>query len=286
MQKSCCTVGKFEAFHRGHRKLIERAKELCDRVKVISIRGKGEKLFTDKEREEIARRLGVELLNIPFSQVKDMSPRQFFERLREWGCSALVVGEDWQFGRNREGDIETAERLGREFGIPVFTVPPETEKGEKIGATKIKELLSKGRVEEANALLGFPYFATGRVVKGTSKGKKIGFPTVNVKPFKELPLTFGVYAVNLIVDGESYRGVANYGRAPTLKDTEPLIEVFVPERELPSLYGRDVKVEFLKFLRPEKRFPSVDELVKQIKLDVENLKEFWRIEVGTGDKRF
>ena len=283
LQKSCCTVGKFEAFHRGHRKLIERAKELCDRVKVISIRGKGEKLFTDEEREEIARRLGVELLNIPFSRVKGMSPRQFFERLKEWGCDALVVGEDWRFGKNREGNIETAERLGREFGISVFTVPTELERGEKIGATRIKELLSEGKVEEANALLGFPYFSKGIVVKGASRGKEIGFPTVNVKPFKELPLPFGVYAVKLTFDGKTYRGVANYGRAPTLKNSEPVVEVFVPEVELPPLYGKNVKVEFLKFLRPEKRFSSVEELINQIKLDVENLKEFWRLNCGAGE---
>ncbi len=283
MRESCCTVGKFEAFHRGHRKLIEKAKELCGRVKVISIRGKGEKLFTDKEREEIARRLGVELLNVPFSEVKNLSPRDFFKRLKEWGCSVLVVGEDWRFGKGRAGDVKIAEALGKEFGIEVITVPPETEDGEKIGASRIKDLLSKGDLDRANKLLGFPYFAGGVVVKGTSKGKEIGFPTVNVKPFKELPLPFGVYAVNLTVDGKTYRGVANYGRAPTLKNTEPLIEVFVPEVELPSLYGRTVKVEFLKFLRPEKRFPSVDELIKQIKLDVENLKEFWRLGVGAGE---
>ena len=283
MQKSCCTVGKFEAFHRGHRKLIERAKELCDRVKVISIRGKGEKLFTDEERREIAEDLGVELLDVPFSDVRNLSPREFFKRLKEWGCGVLVVGEDWRFGKERTGDIKTAEALGKEFGIEVITVPPETENGEKIGASRIRELLSKGNIEKANRLLGFPYFAVGVVVKGSSKGRKIGFPTVNVKPFKELPLPFGVYAVKLTFDGKTYRGVANYGRAPTLKNSEPVVEVFVPEVELPPLYGRNVKVEFLKFLRPEKRFSSVEELIYQIKLDVENLKEFWRSGVGAGE---
>lgn len=283
MRKSCCTVGKFEAFHRGHRKLIERAKELCDRVKVISIRGKGEKLFTDEERREIAEDLEVELLDVPFSDVRNLSPREFFKRLKEWGCGVLVVGEDWRFGKERTGDIKTAEALGKEFGIEVITVPPETENGEKIGASRIRELLSEGNIEKANRLLGFPYFAAGVVVKGSSKGRKIGFPTVNVKPFKELPLPFGVYAVNLTFDGKTYRGVANYGRAPTLKNSEPVVEVFVPEVELPSLYGRNVRVEFLKFLRPEKRFSSVEELINQIKLDVENLKEFWRLNCGAGE---
>ncbi len=282
MQKSCCTVGKFEAFHRGHRKLIEKAKELCGTVRVISIRGKGEELFTDEERKEIAEKLGVELLNIPFSEVKNLSSREFFERLKNWGCGVLVVGEDWRFGRGREGNIETAKTLGEEFGIEVVTVPPETENGEKIGTSRVRELLSQGKVAEANRLLGFPYFATGVVVRGSSKGREIGFPTVNVKPFKEFPLPFGVYAVNLVVDVENYRGVANYGRAPTLKNTEPLIEVYVPGKELPPLYGKTVKVEFLSFLRPEKRFKSVEELVNQIKLDLENLKEFWRLNCGAG----
>ncbi len=282
-QKSCCVVGKFEAFHRGHRRLIERAKEICTRVKVISIRGIGDSIFTDEERKEIANELNVELLNVPFSEVKDFSPQEFFEKLKEWKCDVLVVGEDWRFGKNRKGDVKTAKALGKSSGIEIFVVPVETEGKEKIGASRIRELLSLGKVEEANKLLGFPYFAAGVVVRGSSKGREIGFPTVNVKPFKELPLPFGVYAVNLIFDEKTSRGVANYGKAPTLKNSEPLIEVFVPGEKLPSLYGRQVKVEFLKFLRPEKRFSSVDELIKQIKLDVENLKEFWRSEVGAGE---
>lgn len=276
LQKSCCTVGKFEAFHRGHRKLIEVAKGLCPSVKVISIRGKGETLFTDEEREEIARGLKIELLNLSFSEVKELTPEEFFNLLKDLGCSVLVVGEDWRFGKDRSGDVETARELGKKLGIEVVTVLVERFNGEKIGATKVRELLSIGKVEEANKLLSFNYFAFGEVVKGSSKGREIGFPTVNVKPFKELPLPFGVYAVNLVVDGRVYRGIANYGRAPTLKESEPLIEIFVPGEELPELYGKTVKVEFLKFFRPEKRFSSVEELVNQIKLDLKNLKEFWR----------
>jgi len=282
-QKNCCTVGKFEAFHRGHRKLIDVAKSLCSSVKVISIRGKGETLFTGEEREEIAKGLGVELLNLPFSEVKDLTPEQFLGFLRELGCTVLVVGEDWKFGKNRSGDVEKAKEIGESLGIEVVTVPVEKFNGEKIGATRVRELLSKGEVEEANRLLGFNYFTLGKVVRGSSKGREIGFPTVNVRPFKELPLPFGVYAVNLVVDGTVYRGIANYGRAPTLKDSEPLIEVFVPGEDLPELYGKTVKVEFLKFFRPEKRFGSVEELVNQIKLDLENLKEFWRLGVGAGE---
>ncbi len=282
-RRNCCTVGKFEAFHRGHRKLIDTAKTLCDSVKVISIRGKGRRLFTDEERREIADQLGIELVNVPFNEIKELSPRQFFNRLKEYGCNVLVVGEDWRFGKNRSGNVETARKLGKELGIEVVTVPVEKENGKKIGASRILKLLSEGNLEEANELLGFPYFVIGNVVRGSSRGKKLGFPTVNVKPLKDLPIPFGVYAVNLQVGNKAYRGIANYGTAPTLKMCEPIVEVFIPEARIPNLYGKNVKVEFLKFFRPEKKFDTVEELVSQIKLDLENLKDFWRLEVGTGD---
>lgn len=282
-RRNCCTVGKFEAFHRGHRKLIDTAKTLCDSVKVISIRGKGEKLFTDEERQEIADQLGIELVNVSFGEVKELSPRQFFNKLKESGCSILVIGEDWRFGKNRSGDVETARKLGEELDIEVVTVPVEKKNGKKIGASRVLKLLSGGNLEEANELLGFPYFLIGRVVRGISKGREIGFPTVNVEPLKNLPIPFGVYAVNFRVGNNVYRGIANYGRAPTLKMCEPIVEVFIPETRIPNLHGKSVKVEFLKFFRPEKKFDTVEELVNQIKLDLENLKDFWRLKVGTED---
>ena len=284
MQRKCCTVGKFESFHRGHRRLIEKAKEVCDRVVVISIRGVVEEVFTDEERREIARELGVELLDVPFSQIKDLSPLEFLQFLKGLGCSFLVVGSDWRFGRGRSGDVETARRLGRDLGIEVISVGIEREEGEKISTSRILDLLKSGDLKAANSLLGFPYFSFGLVVKGEGRGRELGFPTINVVPDKRLPLPFGVYAVRIEVDGRKYLGIANYGRAPTLKNGEPLVEIYVPNEEIPDLTGKKVRVEFLEFFRPEKKFNSVEELVEQIKLDLKYFEEFRRSRGGRGEE--
>ncbi len=284
MQRKCCTVGKFESFHRGHRRLIEKAKEVCDRVVVISIRGVVEEVFTEEERREIARELGVELLDVPFSQIKDLSPFEFLQFLRDLGCSFLVVGSDWRFGRGRSGDVETARRLGRDLGIEVISVGIEREEGEKISTSRILDLLKSGDLKAANGLLGFPYFSFGLVVKGEGRGRELGFPTINVVPDKHLPLPFGVYAVRVEVDGRKYLGIANYGRAPTLKNGEPLVEIYVPNEKIPDLTGKRVRVEFLEFFRPEKKFNSVEELVEQIKLDLKYFEEFRRSRGGRGEE--
>jgi len=280
-QKKCCIVGKFETFHRGHRKLIERAKELCSEVTIISVKKGRFTVFSEEEREEIARDLGVELLNLPFKAVKELSPYEFFRFLKSNGCQRLVVGEDWRFGKDRKGDVKTAKELGEKLGIEVITVQAEKEEGEKIATSRIKELLVKGKVEKANKLLGFNYFCTGTVTRGRQLGRRLGFPTLNVLTPKEILLPNGVYEVKLTVDSKSFKGIANLGVSPTVSgDAVKRLEVHVPDRELPELYGRKVKVEFLKFLRPEKRFSSVEELKKQIKFDVENLKRHWRDDFG------
>ena len=283
LQKRCCTVGKFESFHRGHRKLIETAKKICSEIVVVSIRGIGKEIFSDEEREEVAKNLNVKLRNIPFSKIRDLTPREFMEFLKELGCSVLVVGSEWKFGKNRKGNVNAAKEVGKSLGIEVIPVEILRENDEKVSTSRIFKFLREGKIEEANKLLGFPYFAIGVVVEGEKKGRVIGFPTLNIETQKELPLPFGVYAVRIYLGDNVFNGISNYGRAPTLKNDEPILEVFIPEKELPPIYGQKVKIEFLKFLRPERKFSSVEELVKQIKFDLKNLREFWRERVERGE---
>lgn len=280
MQRVCCTVGKFNAFHRGHRKLIEEAKKRCDKVLVVSIRGKGIELFSERERQEIAKELGVELLNLPFERVRELSPEEFMEFLKSLGCNTLIVGKEWRFGKGRSAGVKEAQEIGRSLGIEVVPVEPVKEGGEKVGTSKIFELLKEGRVKEANELLGFPFFVVGRVVEGRKVGREIGFPTVNVELERELPLKRGVYAVRLKFDGKEYYGLANYGVRPTFGGSELTLEVFIPDETLPPLYGREVRVEFLDFIRPEKAFKTVEELKEQIKLDITKFKTLLEERVG------
>ncbi len=278
-------MGKFNAFHLGHRRLIEEAKKRCGSVKVISIRGKGRELFSERERKAIARRLGVELVDIPFEKVRELSPEEFFALLKKLGCGYLIVGKDWRFGRGRSAGVSEALKLGKEFGIEVIPVETVEVNGEKVGTSRIFELLSEGRVKEANRLLGFPYFVIGKVVEGRKVGRELGFPTVNVEVGRELPLKRGVYLVKVGVNGRELYGIANYGVRPTFGSSEPLLEVHFPGRELPPLYGREVVVEFLSFIRPEIAFGSVEELKNQIKLDIRKFKTLLEERVGKPEQR-
>jgi riboflavin kinase/FMN adenylyltransferase len=265
-------VGKFNALHKGHKRLIEEAKKRCDRTVLISIRGKGIELFSEREREEIAKELGVELLNLSFEEVKEISPQEFMKFLKDLGCSTLIVGKEWRFGKNRSAGVKEAKEIGEKLGVEVVSVEPIKEGGKKVGTSEIYSLLKEGRIREANRLLGYPFFVVGKVVKGRKVGRKIGFPTLNVDTGRELPLKFGVYAARLVLDGKGHSAVANYGVRPTFDGSYPVLEVHVPDEKLPPLYGREVKVEFLDFIRPEKRFSDARELKRQIELDVESLK--------------
>jgi riboflavin kinase/FMN adenylyltransferase len=281
----CCIVGKFESFHKGHQLLIEEARKRCKKVVVVSIRKWEKELFSEKERELLAKQFGVDLVHLDFKEIKDLSPEEFFVKLKDFGCKKLFAGEDWHFGKGRIGNPETAKILGKRIGIEVVIVPIRKEENRKIGTSIIKELLSSGKVEKANKLLGFNYFVIGKVKEGKKLGREIGFPTINVEYEKKIFLPYGVFEVVLKVDGKTYKGIANFGKKPTVEEGKNLetLEVHIPDENLPPLYGKEVKVEFLKFLRPEKKFSSIEELKKQIKLDVENLKKYWRDKVGRAE---
>ncbi|WP_456397648.1 riboflavin biosynthesis protein RibF [Desulfurobacterium sp.] len=269
-----CIVGKFESFHRGHQKLIEEAKKLAEIVEIFSIwppPNTENPLFTEEERVYLAEKFHVKLINIKFDEIKDLTPEEFFTFLKTCNCTYLVVGIDWRFGKGRIGNVETAKILGKKYGIKVIHVPPIEEDGRKISTSWIKELLSQGNIEKANHLLGFNFFTLGITVKGQGIGKTIGFPTINVKTEKKLILPFGVYEVELTYKKKRFKAVANFGTRPTFNGKKPVLEVHVIGKFLKMKENTPVKVDFKRFLRKERRFNSVEELKKQIKLDVDKI---------------
>jgi len=279
---STCIVGKFESFHRGHQLLIERAKQFGEDVKLISIwlpfnLKEYVPLFSEEERKELSRAFGVELRNIAFEKVRDMSPEEFFKLLKRLGCRRIVAGEDWRFGKGRGGDISTAMKLGRAYSIDVVPVKPILVGGRKIGTSQIRKLLTEGMVEEANSLLGFNYFCLGSPEKGRGVGRKIGYPTINVSCRKKLILKPGVYKVKVNWDGVVKVGVANFGTRPTFKlGEEKVLEVHIPGEKVECLNCGRIRVEFLKFIREERRFESVEELKEQIAKDIRSLGKILR----------
>lgn len=183
--------------------------------------------------------------------------------------AAVYVGENFRFGRGRRGDVTLLKASGREHGVGVISAPRVTRDGEAISSTRIRALLAAGEVEAANSLLGYTYFAEGIVTPGKRLGRTIGFPTLNVSWAPQVRPKLGVYAVR-VRSAKAPTGlaaVANYGVRPTVENTtEPRLEVHVLG-ECPVGEGDPVQVEWLRFLRPETKFASLDELRVQIARD-------------------
>lgn len=190
--------------------------------------------------------------------------------------AAVYVGENWRFGKGRAGDVALLIAEGRKAGVEVFSVPRLNHNGAPISSSRIRELLAKGAVAEANALLGYSYFAEGTVQPGRKLGRELGFPTLNIPWEPELRPAYGVYAVSVVdAAGRTSLGVANYGLRPTVTETtRPVLEVHLLG-EVPHGPGDKLTVHWLQYLRPEQRFPDVAALRAQIARDRQQALEFF-----------
>jgi len=209
---------------------------------------------------------------LPFTQefstisARDFVVRYFVERLK---AREVVVGHDYSFGHNREGNIELLKELGQTLGFTVQVVWAVEVNGAVVSSSLIRAMLKLGKVEEANHLLGRPYGVVGRVIAGKGRGAKVlGIPTANILPENDLLPASGIYAVLVRRGDEVLAGVANIGTCPTFDNQELSLEVHIFDFS-GELYGERLGVEFIARLREERRFPSVDALAAQIRADIE-----------------
>lgn len=279
----------FDGVHLGHHAVIEAAVHSARRsggvAGVLTFWPHPSRLFrpenpvrlimTPALKNRQLTRLGVDAI---ITQTFDadyagIEAEEFVPRLKRAlpALSTIYVGENWRFGRGRRGDIALLVAEGKKHGIAIVSAPRINQNGEPISSTRIRSYLEEGRMEETNALLGYTYFAEGTVAPGKQLGRKLGFPTLNVVWEPDLRPRFGVYTV--LVSGSKtarpLRAVANYGLRPTVENvTIPRLEIHVLET-CPFDAGDELLIEWLGFLRPEKKFGGVDELRAQIALDRE-----------------
>lgn len=265
-------LGGFDGLHIGHRQLLSRAKNSGCSVGVMTIVGGKEKgLFTFSEREEIFKTAGVDFVfELPFEEIKDLSPNAFLQLLEtEFSPKLFVCGADFRFGAKAAG---TAEMLKQSTHVCVEVLPLVEMSGEKVSSSYIKTLLQSGEVHRAQELLGHAFFLIGEVYADRKIGRTIGFPTANIPyPVGKYPLKIGVYETRVCVDGKTYKGITNYGARPTFADetvvTETYLDVFDGD-----LYGKKLKVEFIRYLRGVQKFDSVDGLKKQLEEDLRRVR--------------
>lgn len=241
--------------------------------------GKKRSLLTPlDEKVQQLQALGVEqLVRVPFTKdLASLSPQDFVEKIliQQLCCQEISVGENFCFGKQRQGTAQDLKAIAGRFGIPVTIVPIHACAGDRISSSAIRQALEQGNLPCAKELLGRPYTLTGTVVKGQQLGRTIGFPTANVAvpPEKFLPAK-GVYAVQVFIAGvEHYQGVMNIGTRPTVSGTHPSVEIYLFDWS-GDLYGKTLSVQLEKFLRPEQKFASLDQLKAQIQLDCTAAKE-------------
>jgi riboflavin kinase/FMN adenylyltransferase len=288
VQRPVLTTGTFDGVHLGHRTILRRLKELAQREQGESVLftfhphprmvlfpndNDLKLLSTQREKIELLEQAGVDhLLIIPFSRT--FSRMKALEYVRDvlvgaLNVHAVVIGYDHRFGRNREGDLQVLKQLGEAYDFLVEEIPAQEIDHVKVSSTKIRAALQAGDVHLANDLLGYPYAFSGVVVKGDQRGRTIGFPTANVAlvdPMKLVPGN-GVYAVEVEVRGERFKGMMNIGVRPTVEErTEPVIEVHLFDVDR-DLYGEPMTVTLRHRLRNEMRFNGIDALKQQLEHD-------------------
>lgn len=285
--RTAITIGTFDGVHLGHRAiigaLVDQARAIGGRSVVVTfhphpqvvLRRKGDSvplLTSSDERDALLEALGVDIVVIlEFTAELAATPwQEFFGRIhRHVGVDHIIFGHDHAFGRNREGTAEALRALGREKGFEVTEVEPLDIEGDAVSSTKIRRALQEGDLAIAERYLGRRYGVTGAVVRGDGRGRTLGIPTANVVALEEAKLLpgNGVYCVEMLVDGERHRGMANIGVRPTFTDaTLRTLEVNLFDFDR-DIYDEIVTVEFVRFVRHEQKFDSAEEFLEQLARD-------------------
>ena len=283
-QETAVALGLFDGVHRGHCAVIGKAVEgkkqgllptvLTFAVTDVVPKSKKEfrRLISDSEKMQRMEALGVELVVMPnFQTIMLMKAEEFVDEILHQRLRAKVVvtGEDYRFGRGSEGDVSLLEKLCANYGIRVEVVPELMDAGQPISSTRIRECLKRGDVPGANRLLGYPFGFDFTVVYGKQIGRTIGIPTIN----QEFPLDFilpkfGVYESYVEVYGKHYPAITNIGVKPTIDGERlPLAETHIIGVD-DNLYGENIPVRLVRFLRPEKKFENIDSLTAAIRADI------------------
>ena len=277
------SIGAFDGIHLGHRALFTKAMQVSNKSFQIVTFNKIPKVFFNKnflplldiqERISIFRETTASnLIFLDFESVNDMTPLQFCNFLKEnLKTNKLVIGKDFKFGKERKGDIKTLlDFFGPEN---IFLLEDYLIESQKVSTTKIRDLYANGNIQAAQKLLGRKITFSGKVIKGKQLGSSIGIPTANIKlPYETQLPRYGVYAVNVHVNGIQYLGCLNIGINPTVdSDNVTKIEIHILHFDK-NIYDHELTFELLDFIRDEQEFDSVENLKSQILKDISKIKK-------------
>ena len=283
------TIGNFDGVHIGHQALFHEVIEKAQAIggtsiamtfephplRVLKQNNHPPLITLYEQKSELIERTGIDvLICVPFTlEFAALSAEQFVRDLlvQKIGIKAIVVGEDYSFGKNREGNIDLLKSYGPKYGFEVIVagwIKSPRALAQRISSTKIRDLVTDGRMEQAEKMLGRNYQIRGKVVTGRDRGGKLlGIPTANINLHDELCPKTGIYAVTVECEGNQHRGVANIGYSPTFEDHEFTVEVHILDFS-DNIYSKKIRVNFIKRIRDEIKFSNIPELIDQIKRDI------------------
>jgi riboflavin kinase / FMN adenylyltransferase len=286
-------IGVFDGVHRGHQAVISTSAEHARSangtpvvvtfdphpMKVLRPREAPHLLTATQHKIRLIRQLGVQhLLVIKFDKAfAATAPEDFVQQLvtHSKPLREICVGHEWSFGKGRRGNLALLRKLGAQFDFEVVGIPAVTlGNGETVSSTAIRHAVEGGDLAKAAETLGREYTILGTVVGGERLGKKIGFPTANLSAHSEQFPPNGVYFAQATLDGVIYPGVVNLGYRPTVSSgkSERVLEIHLLDFDR-DIYGKDIEVRFVRYLRPEKKFENLEALARQIEFDVQQARQ-------------
>lgn len=277
------SLGNFDGVHKGHQKLmkenikISKAKNLRPSVLLFKentkniLNGEREYLTSLEDKIEILKNLGIECFCLlEFSdKFKDLSPYEFIEEIlyKKLNTKYVIVGDNYRFGKMAKGDIKTLKKYEEDFAYKTKVVDFELDDGKIINSTDIRQMVREGKIEKANKDLGHPFKMQGKVIKGAQRGRLLNFPTANLKPsFKYVTAKSGVYFTRVNIDRDFYYALTDIGTNPTFENKKMKIETYIMDFSK-DIYGKNISIEFLEYLRPDYKFNSPEELIAQMEKD-------------------
>ena len=291
-EKLCLTIGNFDGIHKGHREII---KNLIQQTKKSNLKSailsftphpkiyfnkqKNFMINSKKKKKEILKDLGLDyLIDLNFNdKFTQLSHNEFEDKilLEKLNSKRILIGKDFQYGNQRKGNIDTLKIFCEKNKIELEEIGLilNDHNSNKISSSAIRENLKSGKFELANKDLERNFSVAGKVIKGDQRGRTIGIPTANLEyPLNTITIPYGVYAVETIIEGNTYFGIVNFGIRPTFNKDKPIVEAYLFDFDN-DIYDKDIEILFHKQIRQEKKFNDIKELLNQINIDIAEAKK-------------
>ena len=289
-KKAVVAIGNFDGVHLGHQKVIKEAKVKAKKLKLpfgvmtfeplpvmfFNKKIKNHRVNSLNQKKYYLKKLKLDfLIIVKFNRIfSSLTAEEFIEKIiyKKINCKYLYISRNFKFGFKRKGNLNTLKSFENTFGYKSIITKPRKKNKKIISSTMIRKKIAAGKIHEANKLLGRKWSIEGKVITGKKRGRKIGFPTCNLKLNNYVIPLPGVYAVKVDINNFAKKGIANLGYRPTFNGQSLLLEtnIFGINK---NLYNKVITVHFKKFIRKEKKFKNIEELKKQIKIDIQKAKK-------------